>query len=82
MTHYQKLALLIFRIIGTVFFIFATVAALLSLTAPLFGYQAGTILLFLIFYSLPLSIFGAVFWLTSRKLVQLVCHDLDNFDEK
>ncbi len=82
MTHYQKLALLTFRIIGTVFFLFAAVTALLSLTAPFFGYQAGTIVLFLIFYSLPLSIFGGVFWLTSRKLAQLVCNDLDNSDEK
>lgn len=82
MTHYQELALLTFRIIGMVFWVIAAVTALFSLTAPFFGYQTGTIVLFLIIYSLPLSIFGAVFWLTGKKLAQLVCFGLGNIDEK
>lgn len=82
MTHYQKLAVMIFRIIGAFFSVFSAVSALLSLTAPFFGFHAGMILMFLIGYSLPLLIFGAVFWLASKKLARLVCFDLNNSDEK
>ena len=82
MTHYQKLALLLFRTIGTVFLVFSVLTALLSLTAPFFGNQANTIILFLIFYSLPLLIFGGAFWLLSKKLARFVCFDFGDSDEK
>jgi hypothetical protein len=81
MTHYQKLATLIFRVIGCSFFVLAAIAFLLCLTVPFFGFQNKMILLFLIFYPLPLAILGAVFWLLSKRLAKFVTVDLDNINE-
>jgi len=78
MTHYQKLAALIFRSIGCSFFVLAITAALFCFTAPLFGVQAKMIVLYLLFYSLPLAIFGSVFWILSKRLAKFVCSGLDN----
>lgn len=67
MTHYQKITTLIFRTIGCTFFVLAGTATLLCLTAPLFDIQAKMIVLYLLFYSLPLVIFGSVFWILSKN---------------
>lgn len=82
MTHYQKLATMFFRTISCSFFVLALTVGLLCFTAPFFDVQFGDILLFLIFYSLPLAIFGIVFWLLSKTLAKFVSKDLDKSNEK
>ena len=80
MTHYQKLATLLFRVIGViilsigvVMLIFAAGAALL--VDPRMGMAIGAI------YGPPCLIFGWVFFGLSKKLAVWICYDFDKSDE-
>jgi hypothetical protein len=76
MTHYQKLATLLFRVIGViilaigvVMLIFAAVVGLLI--DPRAGFALG------ITYGPPCFIFGWAFFALSKKLASWVCADFE-----
>ena len=81
MTHYQKLATLIFRIVGVFFLVLASlsfaVALLFSISAIFArgGLEVGLPLF--IFYSIPTTIIGVVFFKLSKKFAIKVCFDFD-----
>ena len=79
MTHYQKLATMIFRIIGAVFLIFGGILAILALIFVFF--ESRITIPIVLFYSLPTIILGILFFSLSRKLAKLVCFDFNKFDE-
>ncbi len=75
MTHYQKLAALIFRSIGILLLIIGVVPAVYALLATIAGSVLGMIVA--ITYSLPIIIIGIILFLFSKKLAQFVCYDFD-----
>ena len=75
MTHYQKLATMIFRIIGTVFLVFGVMTSLLVLFF-IFA-EPRMALPIAISYSLPTIVLGIVFFSFSRLLSGWVCFDFD-----
>jgi hypothetical protein len=85
MTHYQKLATMIFRIIGVFFLVLAALSAAATLLfviagslAMAFGDRGSGIqiaLLFLI-YAIPTSIIGYTFFKLSPYLAIKVCRNL------
>ena len=80
MTRYQKLATMIFRIIGAFLLIVGVLTAIIGFAASIFivpqvGVWIG------IFYSLPFTIFGILFFAFSRNLARWVCFDFDRFSE-
>lgn len=81
MTHYQKLATMIFRVIGMVFLVLAGISlavALLFSAAGLFM-RGGLEIAFPIFviYTIPTSIVGGIFFKFSKKLAEKVCFDFN-----
>lgn len=83
MTHYQKLATLIFRIIGALFLAIAIFYGLISVVASTLVYSLNSIawLAFVNFYWLPLLIIGIILFASSKKLGKFVCFDFDRFDD-
>lgn len=77
MTDYEKLATVIFRIIGCFFFVSAIVVGLLCFTAPFFDIYFNQVVLIFLFYAIPLTIFGSVFWFLSKRFAKFVCKGLD-----
>lgn len=80
MTHYEKLATVIFRILGVLLLvigIFIGVIALLAIAVS----RSLEPLVFVIFYTVPMLILGVLFFATSRKLAKRVCFDFDKFNE-
>lgn len=83
MTHYQKLAIITFRIIGVFFLSIALFYGLISLVAIIFVYGFNFIiwLNYANFYWLPLIIIGIALIALSKKLGKFVCFGFDKFDE-
>ena len=75
MTHYQKLATMIFRIIGVIEIAIGLVlwipSALISSFRPIY----------ILFYVLPFLVLGFTFFVFSRQLARRVCFDFDKFDD-
>jgi uncharacterized membrane protein len=76
MTHYQKLATLVFRIlaalilaVGVFMMIFAVGAGMMI--DRRMGIAIGAV------YGPPFLIFGGVFFYASRKLAEWVCYDFE-----
>ena len=80
MTHYQKLATIAFRIIGTFFLVFGAIAAIIALIF-IVGGETWAVAVAL-FYSIPSIVFGIVFFSLSRRLAKWVCFDFDKFNEQ
>ncbi len=74
MTHYKKLATMIFRIVGTLLVVVGAVAALFSLP---FIYSGLGVLIAVIALA-PLTT-GIVCFGLSTRLAALVCKDFDEF---
>lgn len=79
MTHYEKLATMLFRLIGTFFLIFGGISALAALIfisgEPRMAFWIA------LFYSLPTIIFGITFCSLGKKLAKWICFDFDKFNE-
>ena len=86
MTHYQKLATLIFRITGVFLLVLSAISFAIALFFIVFGAVAigfgsgggleiGVPLLLI--YTLPTALIGIVFFKLSVKLALKVCFDLD-----
>lgn len=85
MTHYEKLATMIFRIFGAFLLVLSAISFILALCFGIFAIfdsygkgSNGAILLFVV-YTVPTGIFGFIFFKLSRFLAKFVCYD---FDEK
>jgi hypothetical protein len=81
MTHYQKLATLLFRVIGSALLTIGIFMGIFALgtglaSDPRVGIIVGSL------YSLPCLIFGAAFFFLSRKLAQWVCFDFEKGEEE
>lgn len=76
MTHYQKIAALIFRVIGTVVLVITLLLLILSLLASTPSINSSVV--FITF--LPYLIVSAVLFGFSRILAKFVCYDLGEFD--
>jgi hypothetical protein len=76
MTHYEKLATMIFRIIGIIEIGIGLVLWIPSAIIPGFN------VLRVVFYVLPFLAIGFVFFAFSRPLAKRVCFDFDKFDEQ
>lgn len=85
MTHYQKIATMIFRIIGVFFLISSALIGLISLLLSLLFVSVGgignVVGFFSIFSWLPTLIFGIVFFSSSRLLAKWVCLDFYKINE-
>ena len=81
MTHYQKLATMIFRIVAVFLLIVGVSTAIIGFTASLFIFAQFGIWIG-VFYSVPFTIVGILFFILSRNLARWVCFDFDRFDEK
>ena len=80
MTHYQKLATMIFRIIGLFFLVLALISFVIALVFILMGIFAngGLQMAFpFVIYSILTSIIGGVFFKFSKKLANKVCFDFN-----
>ena len=80
MTHYQKLATMIFRIVGLFFLVLALISFVIALIFILLGTFAngGIEMAFpLIIYFILTSIIGGVFFKLSKKLAGKVCFDFN-----
>ena len=77
MTHYQKLATMIFRILGIV-----TLVSGLILIIMRFVYLPSGSLLMVFVIFLPYLIGGLLSFALSQFLAKVVCYDLDKFDEQ
>jgi hypothetical protein len=80
MTHYQKLATLLFRVIGVIILAVGVFMVLFAIGAAVLvdrrtGIAIGTI------YGPPFLLFGGVFFGLSRKLAGWVCHDFEKTGE-
>lgn len=76
MTHYQKLATVIFRVIAMVIVAVGVFMVIFAVGAGMMvdrrmGLAIGAI------YGPPFLIFGGIFFYASRKLAEWVCHDFD-----
>ena len=78
MTHYQKLAIMIFRVIGLFFLFFGGITVVYALIFTLVEIR---IAVNAIFYALPAIIFAIIFFSLSRKLASWVCFDFDKFND-
>ena len=79
MSHYQKLATIIFRSVALIFMLIGAAAGLIGLVVSLL-FSFGVPGLFIgIFYSLPLIVLGIVLFSLSRFLARFVCNDFDEF---
>ena len=87
MTHYQKLATMIFRIVGAFFLVLGAVMALVSLAITFlfkfssYGNLSSTSVFMGNFCCLPAIIFGILFFGLSRILAKWVCFDFYKFNE-
>jgi hypothetical protein len=81
MTHYQKLAAMIFRIIGACFLVLAILSFAIALLFLLFGLftRGGLEIAFPLFiiYTIPTTIIGLLFFKLSKNLAKRVCFDLN-----
>jgi hypothetical protein len=80
MTHYQKLATLLLRVIGVIILAVGVVALIFAAGAALLidpraGLAIGVI------YGPPCLIFGYAFFALSKKLASWVCSDFEKTDE-
>jgi hypothetical protein len=84
MTHYQKLATMIFRVLGLLFIIAGVLAALISIGSLIIVYQFSFIIymIYVNLYWLPLMTLGMFLFILSRKLAKWICFDFDKFDEQ
>jgi ABC-type arginine transport system permease subunit len=81
MTHYEKLATMIFRILGAFLLLVGIIIAVMaSLTMPVNGLFPPVF--FIIFYSIPLVVLGILFFYGGRKLARWVCSDFNKSDER
>lgn len=87
MTHYEKLATMIFRIIGVFFLIISVLLLIISAIFVLLGFLdpfmfrlAGNVL-FLLIYIVPMIIVGFFIYANSPKLARKVCSNLDKLNE-
>lgn len=76
MTHYQKLATVIFRVIAMVIIAIGVFMLIFAVGAGMMvdrrmGLAIGAI------YGPPFLIFGGVFFYASRKFAEWVCYDFD-----
>ena len=79
MTHYQKLAIMIFRLFGALcMFLGALVGLAYPITQYLFyGLYWELYLRFASFYTFPFLIFGFVLFIASRPLGRWICFDFE-----
>ncbi len=81
MTHYQKLATMIFRTIGLLLVLAGTVTAIIAtvlftmFTSSIMGVFVGVV------YSVPLLTAGIGLHQFARGLSRLVCFDFDRFND-
>ncbi|HEX8250459.1 MAG TPA: hypothetical protein VF599_19950 [Pyrinomonadaceae bacterium] len=81
MTHYEKPATKIFRILGAFLLSIGILIALTALvTIPVNGLFPP--FFFIIFYSIPLTVLGILFFSGGRKPAQRICFDFDKFNEQ
>ena len=77
MTHYQKLATLIFRSVAVILMLLGVglgmVGVAISFLSPLLGPMVG------LMNSLPPIVLGIVLFLLSRILASFICHDFETF---
>jgi hypothetical protein len=76
MTHYQKLAILLFRVIGAALLTLGVFMAIFAIGTGVasetrIGLLLGTL------YALPFMIFGSFFFGLSKKLGRWVCYDFE-----
>ena len=80
MTHYQKIATMAFRVIGSFLLVVGILAALIGLILSVsFFRDIG--LWIAVFYSIPLAVFGVGTFSLSKNLGKLVCFDFDRFGD-
>lgn len=80
MTHYQKIATMAFRVIGSLLLVVGVLAALIGLILSVsFFRDIG--LWIAVFYSIPLTVFGVAIFSLSKTLGKLVCFDFDRFGD-
>jgi hypothetical protein len=77
MTHYQKIAAIVFRVIAVIFLIIG----LLSLISALLFSLPSTNLFMILIVFLPYFVGSAGLFALSKFLAKLVCFDLDKSDE-
>ena len=88
MTHYKKLATMIFRIIGASLLVLTVISIIVAAFLGAFGIydSSGTstklALAIFFFFTIPTAILGFVFFNVSRKLARIVCFDFDELDGK
>lgn len=77
MTHYQKLATMIFRIIGLIL-----IAASFILWIPAFLLNLSRVNpFFTLFSMLPYLVLGILLFILSKFLAKWICFDFDKFNE-
>lgn len=83
MNHYQKLATMIFRIIGAFLILFGILLVLMPFALSilghliLFGYFTPTAV-----FGILLLILGIVLFASSKFLAKIICFDFDKSNEK
>jgi len=78
MTHYQKLAVMIFRIAGVII-----IVSSLVLWVPAFFIMPQSLNpFFVLFTILPYLIIGIILFTLSRFLARWICLDFDRFNEQ
>jgi hypothetical protein len=72
---------MIFRILGAFLLILGTLIAVMVFIS---FFLIGTFetVIFVVFYSVPLTVLGILFFAASRKLAKWVCFDFDRFNEQ
>ena len=79
MTHYQKLATLLFRSVAVLLMLVGLVAGLLGLLISMISPIGIAGVAFALFYSLPTMVLGIALFSLSRILARFVCNDFDTF---
>lgn len=75
MNHYQKLAVLAFRVIAGILMLIGLVSGIVGLAVSLS--LGGIAVLVSLVYSLPATILGIVLFALSRPMSRLICYDFD-----
>jgi hypothetical protein len=78
MTHYQKLAILVFRIIGLILILTSFILWTLAFIANLSKVNP----FFTLFSILPYLIVGIILFALSKFLAKWICFDFEKFDEQ
>ncbi len=78
MTHYQKLATMLFRIVGVFFLVVAILTAVGGYALSMFWIREAGFLI-AITYALPCTIIGILFCSLGRRLSMWVCFDFDRW---